>query len=192
MEVKFNLHYFYTMKYEGYYLILFFVKTKKIEGFEKIIEEIKKITSFQFQIFDAKALISPIQVEVAFINALLSIKAKKNIAKNLVLEILLKMAAETQISNAIKKIGIKNGLEYLGLYLIGSSIREMKKDIKKILEKINGKLIDWNEIPKDSIGNILKKYELEEVEVNSISQDELLKPEEYLILEKVATSDLRK
>ncbi len=186
------MHYFYTMKYEGYYLILFFVKTKKIEGFEKIIEEIKKITSFQFQIFDAKALISPIQVEVAFINALLSIKAKKNIAKNLVLEILLKMAAETQISNAIKKIGIKNGLEYLGLYLIGSSIREMKKDIKKILEKINGKLIDWNEIPKDSIGNILKKYELEEVEVNSISQDELLKPEEYLILEKVATSDLRK
>ena len=180
------------MKYGKYYLILFFIKTKRIEEFEKILEEIKRITSLQFQIFDAKALVSPIQVEAAFINALLSIEAKKNIAKNLALEILLKMATDTQISNAIKKIGIKNGLEYLGLYLIGSSIREIKKDIKKISEKINGKLIDWNEIPKNNLRNILKKYEIKEIEIKSISQDNLLKPEEYLILERIATSDIRK
>ncbi|MEM2082953.1 MAG: KEOPS complex subunit Cgi121 [Nitrososphaerota archaeon] len=184
------MQYFHIMKYGEYCLILFFIKIKKIEDAEKILEEFKKVTSFQFQIFDAKALISPLQVEAAFINALLSIQAKKNIARNLALEILLKIAAEVQISNAIKKIGIKNGLEYLGIYLIGSSIKDIEKDIKKIIEKINGKLIDWKEISKNNMKDILKKYNIEEIEINSICQDKLLKPEEYLILEKVATSDL--
>ncbi|MEM2743624.1 MAG: KEOPS complex subunit Cgi121 [Nitrososphaerota archaeon] len=184
------MNYFHIMKYGKHYLILFFIKTKKIKEFEKILEEIKKITSFQFQIFDAKALINPIQVEVAFLNALLSIEAGKSIAKNLALEILLKLAAEIQISNAIKKIGIRDGLEYLGLYLIGPSLKEMKEDVEKILEKIDGKLIEWYDVPKNNIKDILKKYEIKEDEINSISQDKILKPEEYLILEKIATSDL--
>ena len=186
------MQYFHIMKYGKYYLILFFIKLKGIKEVEEVLKEVEEVTSFQFQIFDANTLISPIQVEAAFINALLSIEAKKSIARNLALEILLKMAAETQISNAIKKIGIKNNLEYLGLYLIGSSIEEIKKDIKKILEKINGKLIDWREIPRKSIKDILKKYNIEEDEINSICQDKSLKPEEYLILERIATSDLHR
>lgn len=181
------------MKYGGYCLLLFFLKMKKMEEIENILKKIREVTSIQFQIFNAKFLISPIQIEAAFINALLSIEAGKNIAKNLALEVLLKMAADTQISNAIKKIGIKKSTKYLGLYLIGHSIKELEENANRILEKIDGEIVDENEILKiHKRKDILDIYNIKEKDIESIYKDGILESKLYLILEKMATSELYK
>ncbi len=164
-----------------------------VEEVENILKRIREVTPLQFQIFNAEFLIDPIQIEAAFINALLSIEAGKRIAKNLALEILLKMSADTQISNAIKKMGVKKNTKYLGLYLIGHSIEELEENAKKILEKINGKIMDENEILRINRGkNILDIYNIKEETINSIYNDGILEPKLYLILEKMATFELYK
>lgn len=135
------------------------------------IREISRERKILIQVFDPNAVLSKEHLLFSFSQAFKACEQRKNIAKNLENEFLLRTGATRKITEAIKRVGAKTPKQIL----LAITTRNKKK-IKKILEKLGAKKTKW--IPPDE-KTIAKLFELNENALKNYSAKQLL-------LEKIA------
>lgn len=127
------------------------------------------------QVFDPDAVLSKKHLKYSFSQAFKACEQRKNIAKTLENEFLLRTAATRKISEAIKRTGVKNTKKAL----LAIDTNDGKK-INKILEQLNAK---QTKLSFPSEKTIAKLYELNENALKNYTVEQLL-------LEKIALLEI--
>ena len=109
------------------------IKDFEVSNYDEINE---KLTEHEWQIdlqlLDAQKILVSHHIYFATLSALNAFKRKKNISKNLALEILLYVSGQKQIRVAIDVFGLRKGRMDVVLVAIG----DKKGDLKRLLENI--------------------------------------------------------
>lgn len=158
----------------------------EIESVEKFLQKALAFLSnydpkdeILLQFLDADKVLGEGHIHSAVEHAYRAFERKENISATKAMEVLIYAAGEPQISNALEKIGLKDGCERIAIVCDG------RLDIEDLLTRLNLKRND--EVLK------YKKFKLREF---GISDDEISAVDEEklkdLVLERVAMVDVRK
>ena len=163
-------------------------KEHSVRNPELLVERIQAVAkNSTVQVFNPSPVISLKQIHVAAVSAYLAFKAGVNIARKLEIEFLLRLSADTQIDEALDKMGVKPELNEVGLCVI-SELRESALDAySRASSIIGGVEVEENELrSSERIMKALKFYGLEDkidvVQAESKEEAALL-----LILERIST-----
>ena len=109
----------------------------------------------RIQMFDLDSVKNKLQVELAFLHAEEAFKEKRNISKDRQLEVLIRAAATRQISEAVRKIGIRDPKRMLA----ACKTDECKMTEFEIRTMLKAKKIHWKQ--EDSSEEIRRMIETE-------------------------------
>ena len=160
----------------------------------KILEDLKALgEDFSAQIFDAEPIISLRQIHAAAVAAYLSFKAKVNISKRLEIEFLLRLAADTQIDRALEKIGVKPNSREVGFCIFADNREKVIEVGKAALRILGGEALTDTELgAEDRVKSALKFYGIDELELENVQAGSRLQAALLLILERIATLDIKR
>ena len=158
----------------------------KIESAEKFIEDARNhISTFYsdeevlLQFLDADKILGQEHIHSAIEHAQRAFERNKNISSTVAMEILIYAAGEPQISNALAKIGLKDGCERIAM------VADAKLDMEGLLIHLNLKRDDEILEYKDFK---LREFGISKKEISTVGKEKL----KDLVLERVAMVDVRK
>jgi len=160
----------------------------------KVLEDLKALgKGFTAQIFDAEPIISLRQIHAAAVAAYLSFKAGVNISKRLEIEFLLRLAADTQIDRALERIGVKPDSREVGFCIFADNRERAVEVGKAALRVLGGETLTDAELgAEDRVRSALRFYEIDESELGNVQADSRLQAALLLILERIATLDIKR
>ena len=160
----------------------------------KVLEDLKALgRDFSAQIFDAEPIISLRQIHAAMVAAYLSFKAGVNISKRLEIEFLLRLAADTQIDRALERIGVKPDSREVGFCIFADSRERAVEVGKAALRVLGGEALTEAELGAEHrVRGALKFYGIDESELENVQADSRLQAALLLILERIATLDIKR
>jgi len=160
----------------------------------KVLEDLKALgEDFSAQIFDAEPIISLRQIHAAAVAAYLSFKAGVNISKRLEIEFLLRLAADTQIDRALEKIGVKPNSKEVGFCIFADNRERVIEVGKAALRILGGETLTDTELgAEERVRNALKFYGIDESELENVQADSWFQAALLLILERIATLDVKR
>ena len=166
----------------------------KIEDIERFIEEVRKISEdkgIEIQVVDADLVCGKEHAISACHHAIRAFKENRNSMRKLSMELLLYMAGERQVKDAINKIGIKEESQrFVFIFLDSKDFKDLSGKIseenaesivKSLGMKINEDVINVNR-------EKLKRFGFTEEELDTVGKDKYAD----LILERVAMLDIIK
>jgi tRNA threonylcarbamoyladenosine modification (KEOPS) complex Cgi121 subunit len=111
-------------------------KNVKVEKTEELLKKIrsKSDANVSVQFFNAKLICTWEHIYFAVLNALTMFATKRNISKNLAVEVMLYASAQRQIRKGINFIGVKPGCRNLAVAVIGETSKGVKTTVSAISE----------------------------------------------------------
>jgi len=184
-----------TINYKGYFISIgvYSLPSKDISiDIERLLNELSKNTAV-VEIFRSDFIISLKQIYFAAISAINAFNSKTNIARSLGIEILLRLSSETQINQAIKKVGVNRDLNEVGVCIVAKNVNELVELSNKLLQEING--VELTEESLHSLERVYKAlefYNIKQEEIESIQARDLYEAALFLVLERIATVDIER
>ncbi len=173
------------------YVLIVGMKNFKVASYNEIYDRIGKINSnLKIQFIDSSKILDSSHIYFATKNALKAFKNKRNISKNLVIEILLYLAGKKQIDEVIGVFGINKEIKNP----IMIAVADKKEDLEKLEHNIKNSLgIDFDDSiieidSKNKIEIIKNVFNITDLEIEAIKR----KGETYrniikkLIIERIA------
>jgi len=145
------------------------------------------------QIFDASCVVSVKQIHATTVATHLAFKAGTNISRKFEIELLVRLAADTQINRVLDKLGVRSDTEEIGCCVVAGSRDKVLKASKDLLQEIGGEEIKESELrSEDRLKKAMEFYGITESEVKSVQAQTRYEAILLLILERIATLDLRR
>ncbi len=106
----------------------------KVEKPEQFVDTMRghKNTDLSIQFFDADLIATWEHLYFAAVNALKAFETKRNISKNLAVEIMLYASAQRQIKKAIEIIGIKNNCTNIAVIIVGKTSNYIETELLSV------------------------------------------------------------
>ena len=172
------------------YLAITAYKNVKIDDVEDFIRNARKEAGEAVvQFFDAKFIAGFEHLFFAVLNALAAFKNKLNISKSLAVEILLYAAAERQIRNAVKSLGVKGETKDVAVVVLAES----KEGVMSVLDKLSNITKARQdesilEIKNEKFEAIRKLFSISDLEIETKLERKGLEKEALkdLVIERVA------
>ena len=184
-----------TIQYDGLFIsaAVYNVGNREIlKNIDKLLKDLKA-SNCLVVIFQASQVISLKQILFAAISAILAFKSGTNIARKLDVEILVRLSCENQIDEAIKKISVDRETKDVGICILSRSEEELQEFSGKLTELIDG--LEFNDEDLRTIDRINAAknfYKITDEEINSVQAGDLYEAVLLLILERIATVDIRR
>ena len=184
-----------TVSYRDYFIsagIYSLLNNDVLADIESLLNELSKDTAV-IEIFRSDFIISLKQIYFAAISAINAFNSKTNIARSLGIEILLRLSSETQINQAIKKVGVNRDLNEVGVCIVAKNVNELVELSNKLLQEING--VELTEESLHSLERVYKAlefYNIKQEEIESIQARDLYEAALFLVLERIATVDIER
>ncbi|MCS7110025.1 MAG: KEOPS complex subunit Cgi121 [Candidatus Caldarchaeum sp.] len=138
------------------------------------------------QLIDPDAVISWDVLDAAVVDAMLAFGTQRQKAKTLVNEILLRLAATTQVEEAISKAGLSPASEK-ALYIVAGEKREtVVETASKIIEMAGGKETTLNENP--DIEKIITYYGIDRRQIDAVQAKDRKEAVKLLVIQKMASA----
>lgn len=99
----------------------------------KTVEKITKEYGMELQLVDASKVFGKEHLELATQKAIRAFEEKRNFGKTLAVEVLLYASGKRQISQAIKFMGLKEGIKELGAIVITDQNKKIPQNLPKLL-----------------------------------------------------------
>lgn len=160
----------------------------------KILEALRAASKGAIiQAFDARCIISIRQIHAAAVAAYLAFKAGTNISKRMELELLLRLAADTQIGRALDKLGVRAGTEEVGLCVLADDRASTMRIAEDLARAVGGVEVDDDYLMRNErLTRAIEFYGIETAEIESVQARDKAEAIFILILERIATLDLRR
>lgn len=145
------------------------------------------------QLFDGRCVISVKQVHAAVVATYLAFKAKSNISKKFEMEFLLRLAADTQISRVLEKMGIRARTREIGYCVVSEDKNKVLKVSNDIARLIGGEPMEEDELRGDErLTEAMRFYDITDTEIEAAQAPSKADAVLLLILERIATLDLKR
>ena len=112
----------------------------------------------KINIFDLDAIKDELQLELAFFHAKSAFEDGENIGKDMLMEVMIRSAGTRQISDAIKKVGVKNPKRIVVAY----NTAKVKLTESQIKSALNAKKITWKQSNSEKEIRQMVQIELED------------------------------
>lgn len=175
-----------VVKYGRFYCVAGVVKLEKISSSQLVDKVLKTLDNTQFinpevpfdwDVFDA-----------ALVNALLVYGTPRQRARTIPNEVLLRLAATTQLEEAIRRVGVREGLDAAVFLTVSDSINEALDTASKIVE-LTGKLTDLpNRAGKTE--DMIRFYGLDERQLAAVQADSREQAVKMLVIQRMASTIL--
>lgn len=151
----------------------------------------KMIAPVAAQFFDAAKAAGWRHVLLAFVNALAAVRSGRNISRELTVETLLRMSAQSQINLAMKRVGVSPVTKNLGLILIASSEKELDVAVRTLLSHWGVSETEGRDPPSEQVvRNLIDLYSVTEAELGAMQAEDSWMALVNAILERIAVIDL--
>lgn len=166
----------------------------EVEDVDTFIEKIKRLSEekgIEIQVVDADLVCGKDHLLSAYQHAVRAFEEKRNSMKRISMEILLYLSGERQISDAIKKMGVKKDSQKLVFIFLDSKDHDELKgkisedEVRKIVEEMG---MEIKEDVMEPSREKLRMLGFSEEEIDTVDKDKY----EDLVLEKVAMVDIIK
>ena len=161
---------------------------------EKTLESLKKLSKDAvIQIFDASCIVSVKQIHAAAVATHLAFKAGSNISKKFEIEFLLRLSADTQIERVLNKIGVKPETLEVGFCVISNDKSAVLRASRDVVHLIGGEPMSEEELKSEErLDKAMEFYGITEKELESVQASSKAEAVLLLILERIATLDLKR
>lgn len=143
------------------------------------------------QVFDCQNVVSLRQVEVAVLNALAAMRSGRNIARDLGVELLVRLSTRREIDEAIRTMGISSNTRHLGVTLVATKDGALEKARPLVIEAVGGREIP--EIPPHSdeeLSELTKLYGVSDTKLRTVKSRSREEALEFAVLERMALMDV--
>ena len=161
---------------------------------QRLLENLRKAVGRSvIQVFDAGCVLSVRQIHAAAVAAYLAFKAGTNISRKFELELLLRLAADTQIRRVLEKLAVKPETREVG-YCIVAEDRDRALEYSRVADRlIGGSAMSEEELRRDDrLKRVMKFYGISEGEVEAVQASNKAEAILILVLERIATLDLKR
>lgn len=161
-----------------------------IDVLEKVRERNENV---MIQVFDAGCIVSVKQIHATAVATHLAFKASTNISRKFEIELLVRLAADTQINRVLDKLGVRADTGEVGCCIVAESKDRVLKALRDLLQEIGGEEIGESELrSEEKLRKAMEFYGITEKEVKSVQAQSRHEAVLLLILERIATLDLRR
>lgn len=161
---------------------------------QRLLESLRKAVGRSIvQVFDAGCVVSVRQIHAAAAAAYLAFRAGTNISRKFELELLLRLAADTQIGRVLERLAVKPGTREVG-YCVAAESGERALECSRAAERIiGGSAMSEEELRRDErLRRAMKFYGISEEEVEAVQATDRAEAVLILVLERIATLDLKR
>jgi tRNA threonylcarbamoyladenosine modification (KEOPS) complex Cgi121 subunit len=145
------------------------------------------------QAFDARYVVSVRQIHAAAVAAHLAFKAGANISKKMEIELLLRLAADTQIGRVLERLGVREGTEEVGFCILADERSLAVRISDDLARAVGGTEVDDDYLRGEGrLAKAIEFYGIEMAEIESVQARDKAEAILILILERIATLDLRR
>lgn len=119
---------------EAQYVELTGFKSVNVEKPEQLLKTIRsgKQANVSVQFFNAERIATWEHLNFAVLNALTAFRTKRNISKNLAVEVMLYASAQRQIKKAIEFIGVKSGRADVAVVVVGETAEAVEAAVTSV------------------------------------------------------------
>ncbi|MCF8885234.1 MAG: KEOPS complex subunit Cgi121 [Nitrososphaerota archaeon] len=143
-------------------------------------------------IFRSDFLISLKQVHVAAVSSVLAFRSNKNIARNLAIEFMLRLSADTQINRVLEKVMVRDDLREIGVLIISSNLDRLQKLMVEVGSIVDGEEMHEEDLHlEERLRRAVEFYGLTDY-MKSIQTRDLYESVLLSILEKITTIDVER
>ena len=160
----------------------------KIEDAEEFLKAIRKKKHACIQFFNAELVATWQHLYFAVLNALVAFRNKRNISKNVAMEVMLYASAQRQIRKAIALIGVKRDSANVAAVIIGENLDSVKTALR-IVSKHIGVEPDETvlEFSRGKVQSILRAFDVSEKELETVmKKNNLEQALVNLVVERIA------
>lgn len=151
----------------------------------------KMIAPVAAQFFDAAKAAGWRQVLFAFVNALAAFRSERNISRELTVETILRMSAQSQIDLALKRVGVSPVTKSLGVILIASSEKELDAAVRTFVSQWGVSETEERDPPSEQqMKKLIALYSVTEAELKAMQAEDRWRAVVNAILERIAVIDL--
>jgi KEOPS complex subunit Cgi121 len=148
----------------------------------KVVDKASKELDIELQLVDASKVYGKEHLELAAQKAIRAFEEKRNFGKTLAVEVLLYASGKRQISQAIKFMGLKDGIKEIGAIVITGHGKKIPADLPGLLE------LEHDDKVLEGTDDVLEAFGIGPQARKGIPKDRW----GDLVLEKVALLDLEK
>jgi tRNA threonylcarbamoyladenosine modification (KEOPS) complex Cgi121 subunit len=156
---------------DGKYVEITGFRNVKIEDAEEFLKAIRKEkqqnTAVQF--FNAELVATWQHLYFAVLNALTAFRNKRNISKNVAMEVMLYASAQRQIRKAIALVGVKRDSASMAVVIIGENSDSIKTALNTVSKRIGAKPDKTVlELSKGKMQSIRRAFDISERELETV------------------------
>ncbi|MEM2104930.1 MAG: KEOPS complex subunit Cgi121 [Candidatus Bathyarchaeia archaeon] len=173
----------------GKYVLIAGLQNVEIKDTEKFLKRFgKENLGVDVQFFDARFVASWQHLYFAVLNALTAFKNKRNISKNLAMEIILYASTQRQIKKALESLGIKPKHAEVALVIVGDDPRTIKSAFNTIIHAAKAKRDDKVlELTGEKISCIREIFGISNLELEAVMEKgDLKKALVDIVIERMA------
>jgi KEOPS complex subunit Cgi121 len=162
----------YIEEYEKYVETTGF-RNVKIEATAEFLKAIRKEQQQNtvVQFFNAELVASWQHLYFAVLNALMAFKNKRNISKNVAIEVMLYASAQRQIRKAIDLIGVKRDSAQVAVVIVGESPGSVKSALSAVSKRVGAEPDDTVlELSKEKMLSIRRAFGISEKELETVME----------------------
>jgi tRNA threonylcarbamoyladenosine modification (KEOPS) complex Cgi121 subunit len=166
---------------DGKYVEITGFRNTKIEDAEKFLKAIRNVQQTAcVQFFNAELVATWQHLYFAALNAFMAFRNKRNISKNIAMEVMLYASAQRQIRKAIALVGVKPAPANIAALIIGE-IPDSVKNVLSAVSKCIGTEPDETvlELSKGKMQSIRRAFDISEKELETVMKKN--NPEEALV-----------
>jgi len=144
----------------------------EIEDVKKFIRDVSSIAAdygVTVQAVNADAIAGPRHVEFAVGKAVESFEQRRNLARDLGMEIMLYLRGRRQIEKALE-IGVKPGGNRVAFIIVGDNAVKARPAVESLLDEVDPTVVDYAHA-KDAL--LLRLYEITPAEVTIVGPDRI-------------------
>lgn len=171
--------------YRGYRFAAALIRDAKFNPL-KLLSEINSARGVAIQFCRPDIVVSERHLVAAFAAAAASIMSGSARSKRIEMEFLLKLAAKTQIQDALRIAGISGNENTVIVAAITSQGQDPEPIVNKVAELLEGKIEPFKTTaPREKL---IQVYEIGEKELESVPKSSSVDPLELLVIEKIVSS----
>lgn len=145
------------------------VNIKDVKAFVSRLSAIGRECNVTVQAVNADLVAGRSHIEFASDKAVESFKEKRNLARDLGMEIMLYLRGRRQIEKALE-IGVHEGMNNVAIIILGDEPGCAEEKALAVLDKVDGKVVDYDHRKDDAL---MRLYDITPAEVEVVGKERI-------------------